>query len=506
MKKNKIFKNLTIPLVSALFSLTVVAFDLISKAIVASKLAVGESKTIIPYLLEFMHIKNKGAAYGSFSQSRVFLVVITLFGLLILLGVQSYFIYKKNKVMAAFILPMLTGGALGNAFERIFLADGVTDFIVFPFIQGKLAFNCNIADIFISVGFVSLVVYLLAFSIKKAKTNPNKNYKKLTIQQNKESQNKDLGYLLTGSSGENSALLAKIKHTNQAAEELLKEFDPKFKHTIFIDLDGTLLEKRSDYSEFTKKTLKRIEKNGHTVILASGRPKVGVDYIYKNLGLKSKYIIADNGATLIDMHTGKTVFKNYIKPDLFLSLVDINSKIIESYLFNVDNLCYVYNYDDRLARFSFFAGQSKVEIIEITNENRMSLPDFPGALVLLKPDKSHEFEEIISKKFSGLGFRYYFDVFTENGNFSLYEVHIKRQSKAISILELAKQKEVDLNYTIAFGDNVNDVEMLDSVKYGVAMRNSREILYPHAKLFTNHTNKEDGVARCLAEVFKLTSN
>ena len=499
MKKNKIFKNLTIPLVSALFSLTVVAFDLISKAIVASKLTLGESKTIIPYLLEFMHIKNKGAAYGSFSQSRVFLVIITLLGLLILLGVQSYFIYKKNKVMAAFILPMLTGGALGNAFERIFLADGVTDFIVFPFIQGKLAFNCNIADIFISVGFVSLVVYLLAFSIKKAKSSPNKNYQKLTT-----GQNKDQGYLLTGSAGENSALLAKIKETNQAAEQLLKDFDPKVKHTIFIDLDGTLLEKRSDYSLFTKKTLKQVEKNGHTVILASGRPKVGVDYIYKNLGLKSKYIIADNGATLIDMHTGKTVFRNYIKPDLFLSLVDTNSKIIESYLFNVDNLCYVYNYDDRLARFSFFAGQSKVEIIEITKENRMSLPDFPGALVLLKPEKSQEFEKMISEKFQGLGFRYYFDVYTENGNFPLYEVHIKGQSKAISILELAKLKEVDLDKAIAFGDNVNDVEMLDSVKYGVAMRNSREILYPHAKLFTNHTNKEDGVAKCLTDVFKLT--
>lgn len=499
MKKNKIFKNLTIPLVSALFSLAVVAFDLISKYIVASKLAVGESKTVIPYLLEFMHIKNKGAAYGSFSQSRVFLVIITLVGLLILFGVQSYFIYKKNKVMAAFILPMLTGGALGNAFERIFLADGVTDFIVFPFIQGKLAFNCNIADIFISVGFVSLVVYLLVFTIKKAKTSPNKNYNKLST-----GQNKDLGYLLTGSVGENPTLLAKIKKTNQAAEELLKDFDPKGKHTIFIDLDGTLLEKRSDYSEFTKKTLKNVEKNEHTVILASGRPKVGVDYIYKNLGLKSKYIIADNGATLIDMHTGKTVFKNYIKPDLFLSLVDTNSNIIESYLFNIDNLCYVHNYDDRLARFSFFAGQSKVEIIEITKENRMSLPDFPGALVLLKPEKSQEFEEIISKKFSGLGFRYYFDVYTENGNFPLYEVHIKGQSKAISIFELAKLKEVDLEQAIAFGDNINDVEMLDSVKYGVAMRNSREVLYPHAKLFTNHTNKEDGVAKCLAEVFKLT--
>lgn len=499
MTKSKILNNLTIPLVSLSFLITVVAFDLISKALVAANLPLGESKTIIPYLLEFSHIKNKGAAYGSFSQSRVFLVIITLAGLLSLLGVQSYFIYRKNKVMAAFILPMLTGGALGNAFERIFLAEGVTDFIVFPFIQGKLAFNCNIADIFISVGFVALVVYLLAFSIKKAKASPNKNYKKLTTD-----QNKDLGYLLTGSAGENSALLAKIKEINQASEELLKDFDPKVKHTIFIDLDGTLLEKRSDYSLFTKKTLKQVEKNGHTVILASGRPKVGVDYIYKNLGLKSKYIIADNGATLIDMHTDKTVFRNYIKQDLFLSLVETNSKIIESYLFNVDNLCYVYNYDDRLARFSFFAGQSKVEIIEITKENRMSLPDFPGALVLLKPDKFQQFEEIISEKFSGLGFRYYFDVFTENGNFPLYEVHIKGQSKAISILELAKLNEVDLDKAIAFGDNVNDVEMLNSVKYGVAMRNSREVLYPHAKLFTNHTNKEDGVAKCLTEVFKLT--
>ena len=506
MKKSKILSNLTIPLVSLSFLISVVAFDLISKDLVAANLPLGESKTIIPYLLEFSHIKNKGAAYGSFSQSRVFLVIITILGLATLLIAQSYFIYKKNKIMAAFILPMLTGGALGNAIERIFLPEGVTDFVVFPFIKGKLAFNCNVADIFISIGFFSLVIYLIAYSVKKAKTNPNKNYKKLIKNTKQTNENENAGYLLTGNAEQSDVLLAKIKKTNKEAEILLKQFDPKTKHTIFIDLDGTLLEKRSDYSEFTKKTLRQVEKNGHTVILASGRPKVGVDYIYKNLELTSKYIIADNGATLIDMHTGKTVFKNYIKPELFLSLVESNANIVESYLFNVDNLCYVYNYDNRLARFSFFAGQSEVKIIEITKEEQNSLPDFPGALVLLKPETAKIFEENISKNFASLGFRYYFDVFTEYGNFPLYEVHIKGQSKAISILELAKQKEVDLNYTIAFGDNVNDVEMLDSVKYGVAMRNSREILYPHAKLFTNHTNKEDGVARCLTEVFKLTLN
>lgn len=504
MKKSKILNNLTIPLVSLGFLLSVVAFDLISKALVAANLPVGESKTIIPYLLDFSHIKNKGAAYGSFSQSRVFLVIITLLGLSALIVAQSYFIYKKNKIMAAFIMPMLTGGALGNAFERIFLSEGVTDFIVFPFIKGRLAFNCNVADIFISIGFLALVVYLIYYSVKKAKANPNKNYKKLIKNNSEVSEQNDTGYLLTGSTGQSDVLLTKISERNKAAEALLKQFDPKTKHTIFIDLDGTLLEKRSDYSEFTKKTLHKVEKNGHSVILASGRPKVGVDYIYKNLGLKSKYIIADNGATLIDMHTGKTVFRNYIKPKLFLSLIETNTNIVESYLFNVDNLCYVYNYDDRLARFSFFAGQSEVKIIEITKKVHSSLPDFPGALVLLKPETAKIFEEKISKNFASLGFRYYFDVFTENGNFPLYEVHIKGQSKAISISELAKSKEIDLNHAIAFGDNVNDVEMFDLVKYGVAMRNSREVLYPHAKLFTEHTNKEDGVAKCLADVFKLT--
>ncbi len=503
MKRN-FLKNLIIPLVSAAVSSAVVAFDLITKALVSTNLTLGETKVIIPYLLEFSHIKNKGAAYGSFSQNHAFLIAVTVIGLGAMLVAQSYFIYKKDKVMAGFILPMLTGGALGNAVERIFSADGVTDFIVFPFIKGVLAFNCNVADIFISIGFAALVIYLLFLSFKKVKRNPNKNYHKLTQTKEQDKETKEDGYLLTGNAEQNSALLAKMKETNENAKTLLSEFNPKVKHSIFIDLDGTLLEKRSDYSAFTKKTLKKVEKNGHLVVLASGRPKVGVDYIYKNLGLKSKYLIADNGATLIDMHTGKTVFRNYIKPELFLSLVDRNANIVESYLLNVDNLCYVYNYDDRLARFSFFAGQSEVKIIEITKEVSGSLPDFPGALVLLKPGAAKIFEESISKNFDSLGFRYYFDVYTENGNFPLYEVHIKGQSKAISISELAKSKDVDLNHTIAFGDNVNDVEMLDLVKYGVAMRNSREVLYPHAKLFTEHTNKEDGVAKCLTDVFKLT--
>jgi len=60
-----------------------------------------------------------------------------------------------------------------------------------------------------------------------------------------------------------------------------------------------------------------------------------------------------------------------------------------------------------------------------------------------------------------------------------------------------------LHEVIAFGDNFNDIEMLKSVGLGVAVANANEAVLKIAKRVTD-TNKNDGVALALSEIFKLS--
>ena len=67
------------------------------------------------------------------------------------------------------------------------------------------------------------------------------------------------------------------------------------KKLIAVDLDGTLLNSESKLSPYTIETIQKISKQGHRVIITTGRPYRMADHIYRELGLESP-MINFNGA------------------------------------------------------------------------------------------------------------------------------------------------------------------------------------------------------------------
>ena len=136
-----------------------VLIDQLTKLATIAWLEVGEKIVAIPYLINFHHIKNTGAAWGMFSDSRwIFLVIssVAIIGLPI-------FLYKHRKApfFFGFSLSLVIGGAIGNMIDRLFAPNGgVTDFIEFAFMDFPVF---NVADICVCVGAVLLFVYLAFF-------------------------------------------------------------------------------------------------------------------------------------------------------------------------------------------------------------------------------------------------------------------------------------------------------------------------------------------------------
>ena len=106
---------------------------------------------------------NHGIGFGLFSydQSEIYNLMTILIAFINLFIV--YLIYKTKDVSAYFFLIIL-GGSLGNLYDRIYYS-AVPDFIDISY-KGYHWFVFNVADIFISLGIICLIIAEL-FNYKK---------------------------------------------------------------------------------------------------------------------------------------------------------------------------------------------------------------------------------------------------------------------------------------------------------------------------------------------------
>tara|TARA_B110000037_G_scaffold80605_1_gene96061 strand:- start:399 stop:899 length:501 start_codon:yes stop_codon:yes gene_type:complete len=166
MNKNK----LKIFFLNFIILIIIFLIDRISKFYVL-KLAEVESSVdiyVTSYLNLFL-IWNKGIAFGllSINESIVYNLITLIIGLII---VVILFMMWKNNNIQRYFLALVAGGAIGNLYDRI-IYTAVPDFIDLHF-QGFHWFVFNIADIFITIGIICLILVEVFYNNK---SNNEKN-------------------------------------------------------------------------------------------------------------------------------------------------------------------------------------------------------------------------------------------------------------------------------------------------------------------------------------------
>ncbi len=110
--------------------------------------------TVIDNFYYFVYVENRGAAFGIMQNKQWLFIIITLL-LFAAFGWTLYNYKIEGKLFfAAFVL--VVGGGIGNLIDRIFRGY-VVDFLQFSFFSPV----CNLADYFITVGAVLLVISVL---------------------------------------------------------------------------------------------------------------------------------------------------------------------------------------------------------------------------------------------------------------------------------------------------------------------------------------------------------
>jgi len=127
---------------------------------VSKLLIIGSPETYEQYgisitsFLNFNLIWNEGIAFGLFSfEQKLYYNLLTIFICLITVVIIWLMLRSKGFEKLSFI--MIIGGSFGNIFDRIFYS-AVPDFIDIHFYNYHW-FIFNVADIFITLGIISLI-------------------------------------------------------------------------------------------------------------------------------------------------------------------------------------------------------------------------------------------------------------------------------------------------------------------------------------------------------------
>ena len=142
--------------ISIFILLSIFLLDRISKIIILNILEeTGRVDIYINSFLNFYLVWNKGIGFGLLSSDqKLFYNVVTT--LIILINFVIIYLLFKEKGLKYYFLIVILGGSLGNLFDRIYYR-AVPDFFDLNY-NGYHWFIFNVADIFITIGIILLIL------------------------------------------------------------------------------------------------------------------------------------------------------------------------------------------------------------------------------------------------------------------------------------------------------------------------------------------------------------
>jgi len=255
---------------------------------------------------------------------------------------------------------------------------------------------------------------------------------------------------------------------------------------ICSDIDGTLLNKNRELSIRTITAIKHI--SSIPFILISSRMPKAMLHLQKELNITHLPLIAYNGALITMPKTvlQSTEIKHQVSVDLarFCSKTSIHLSLYHHNEWYVPTMDYWANRESNNTKVI-----PKIQDIKITLKNWKS--ENKGAHKIMCMGDEKEIDTLvnfINNHFSDaiIGYR---------SKSTYLEIAPKNISKKTAIQFLIEQKypNCTLENIIAFGDNYNDIEMLQSVGLGIAVQNAKDEVRAIADEITK-SNINDGVA------------
>ncbi|WHQ37458.1 Cof-type HAD-IIB family hydrolase [Spiroplasma sp. SV19] len=270
---------------------------------------------------------------------------------------------------------------------------------------------------------------------------------------------------------------------------------------IAVDLDGTALNSTGEMSPYTLQVLKGLATKDIKLVIATGRPLYQTKHIVTKLGLTdaNDFTVSLNGSVVANNATEEILFCDYFDPQLLRELyTDVLAFDLDTLImFDADHssfnkmLLHCKGFEDKMTKHylsSFTEVQDEVTACLYTNNfnvnvNKIYISSYTSdinRLVAKWKDKIEISQEI-------------------RGDRSALEVTSRHINKASGIAQICQKYQLKAKNVMAFGNEHNDVAMLQWAGIGVAMGNAPDDVKGIANLVAED-NDHDGIAKVIETI------
>ncbi|WP_079509132.1 Cof-type HAD-IIB family hydrolase [Mesobacillus jeotgali] len=234
---------------------------------------------------------------------------------------------------------------------------------------------------------------------------------------------------------------------------------------LFLDIDGTILRPDDSIEDSTRTAINEMKKQHIEVVLATGRPLHEISDLAEELKISS--FIGYNGA--LGIYEKETIFAEPMKPEDVSYILNVASANGHEVVCYTNSKNYLTNLESQSVKT--FLKQFHLR------QNALFTEDVIGNILGMtiitsgnKGDLLYQFKNGIHLSQVNIeGMRHCFDVIRNHVN------------KGIGVEFLLKKLGIAREESIAFGDGMNDKEMLAFAGEGFAMGNAHPDLFQHAK-------------------------
>lgn len=272
---------------------------------------------------------------------------------------------------------------------------------------------------------------------------------------------------------------------------------------IAFDLDGTLFDDRKQLPQENIAALRAAGDAGIHLVPATGRILQGLPDQLLQLGL-FRYFIFANGASVYDLDTETQLFSACIPPDLAVRICEHMDTLPVLYDCYRGEWGYMTQWMYEAAP-DFFALEP--EILKLVRRLRKPVPELKENIrevdvpleklqMYFRPEQMAERERQLLELP-----RLFPEIAATSSLKNNIEINSIKAGKGRALLELCAQLGIAPEDTVAFGDGLNDADMLEAAGYGAAMENAADAVKQKADAVIENNN-DAGVGK---EIFRLLS-
>ncbi len=260
---------------------------------------------------------------------------------------------------------------------------------------------------------------------------------------------------------------------------------------VFSDIDGTLLTNKHEVTLKTKEAVNKLKEINVPFVLVSARMPKGIYKVQKEINYDCP-IVCYSGGLVIDA-SGKYILSSGINIKIAYEV----KQYIDSKWKDVSTSCYSYDEwiaDDKKDKWiqqeSYITSVNPIEgnILDICADTKV----VHKILCMGEPEVIDGIKNSITSKFTGLSIYKSKDTYLE--------IMDDRATKSNAMKVLCDMLNINMDESIALGDNYNDINMITAAGKGIAMGNAPLEVKNKSDEVTD-SNNNDGAAKIIEKYF-----